>query len=316
MFRGREKLLGVILVLINSVGIAGKSVLIPLLLREGLTSDEIVIGRVLYALPVFWLFFLIIAPKKDRRLPERREFVTIALLCLLSAIPLICHTEAYAMMSASLTSVLVYMFPIFVVGLEWIIFRKRPHRVLLFSLPLVYSGILIMMATGDKPFTVEDWSGVAYTVVAAFTFGLYLTLQSRAYAPAGPLRLAPVTYTAWASLIMPVITVGLLAGSMESAEFLYRPNIIGLMAVLAITTTAIPFISLLMAIQYLGASLASLISAITPALTVLATALVLDEILSTNQYLGVGLVILGLLSLRLPGLLKSIRPARAIGNEA
>jgi len=296
--RGRG--VGYLLILLNCLGISGKSVFIPLLYQEGLTSGEIVAGRLLFAIPALWLFFLVLVPKREWRLPDGKEWGVIVVLSVITAIPIITHTIAYAMMSPAVTSVLVYVFPLFVVMFEWVIFKQRPERNVWVVVPLVYLGLVLLVGAGQGPLVVSNWKGVAYTVGAALSFSLYLVFQSRAYGPAGPLRLGPVAYCAWASFVTLAVTIPFVMGDIQSLEFLGRTRVICLFAAFSLFSTAVPFVALLMAVQILGATTSAIVSTITPGLTVVATALVLDDRLSHLQYSGVVLVMIGLIILRTP----------------
>ncbi len=296
--RGRG--VGYFLILLNCLGISGKSVFIPLLYQEGLTSGEIVAGRLLFAIPALWLFFLVLVPRREWRLPDGKEWGVIMVLSVITAIPIVTHTIAYSMMSPAVTSVLVYVFPLFVVMFEWAIFKQRPERSVWVVVPLVYLGLVLLVGAGEVDMVVSNWEGVAYTVGAALAFAMYLVLQSRVYAPQGPLRLGPVGYCAWSSFVILAVTMPFVAGDIQSLEFLGRQRVICLFAAFSVFSTAIPFVALLMAVQILGATTSAIVSTITPGLTVVATALVLDDRLSSLQYSGVVLVMLGLIILRIP----------------
>jgi drug/metabolite transporter (DMT)-like permease len=295
---GRAKLVGISLVLLNSLGISGKSVFIPLLYQAGLTSGEIVAGRLLYAIPGFWLIFLALGPRQDRRFPRPMEWVTILGLVAISAVPIITHTVAYAWISPALASTLVYIFPLFVVVLEWVFFRQKPDRILWVVILLVYAGIVMMLGGGGQPLNVSNWIGVALTLAAALAFSVYLVLQPRAYAPAGPLAMSPVGYCAWSSLLIPLVTVPFVSAQIHGLEFLVDRGTMSMFCAFGFLSTALPFVSLMVAVRLLGATWSAVLSMLTPALSVVLTAAVLHERLGAWQYGGVGLMILGLVALQ------------------
>jgi drug/metabolite transporter (DMT)-like permease len=290
----RARWVGVLLVMVNCLGISGKSVFIPLLYRAGLSGSEIVAGRLLYAIPAFWLILLVAGAKRDRRLPGRAEGWTIAGLALVSAVPIVAHTEAYALISPALASTLVYIFPLFVVALEWSIFRQKPDPRLWVVIPVIYAGIALLMGGGEQPMDAGNWKGVALTVAAAFAFSVYLVLQPRVYAPRGPLRVSPVGYCAWASVALPLAVAPFLLPEIREWSFLADRRTAGLFLAFGFLSTALPFVSLMVAVRLLGAVWAAVLSMLTPALSVVLTAVVLDDTLCPWQYAGVGLMILGL----------------------
>jgi drug/metabolite transporter (DMT)-like permease len=312
----RARWVGVFLVLVNCLGISGKSVFIPLLYRAGLSGSEIVAGRLLYAIPAFWLILLVAGGKRDRRLPGRAEGWAIAGLAALSAVPIVAHTEAYALISPALASTLVYIFPLFVVALEWILFGQKPDRRLWVVIPAVYAGILLVLGGGGEPLAAGGWKGVALTLAAALAFSVYLVLQPRAYAPKGPLVLSPVGYCAWASIVLPVVAGPFLYHEIHGYSFLADPKTAGLFLGFGFLSTALPFVSLMVAVRLLGAVWTAVLSMLTPALSVILTALVLDDTLDPWQYGGVGLMILGLAVLQIlkkkpeAGRLRVKRPGR------
>ncbi len=296
----RTKIIGFILILLNCLGISGKSVFIPLLYQADLTSSEIVSGRLLYAIPAFWLLFIILAPKQDRRLPNIVEWKIIFGLTLISMVPLVFHTIAYSMISSAVASVVVYIYPLFVVLLEWIVFKQKPTKNLWIVVIIVYFGIIVLICTGHASLEVRDWKGIIYTVIAAGAFSIYLVIQSHASEPGGPLKLEPIGYCAWASAVIIILIVPYVIKEIGSFEFLWKGNVFLLFSTFAVFSTVIPFVALLFAIRIVGASTTALVTSITPAITVIATATILDDRLSLYQYSGVAIIIMGLVVLRTP----------------
>ncbi len=296
----RTKTIGFSLILLNCVGISGKSVFIPLLYQAGLTSSEIVSGRLLYSIPAFWLLFFLFAPEQDRRLPDLLEWKIIFGLTLISMVPVVSHTIAYSMISSAVASVVVYIYPLFVVVLEWIFYKQKPTKNLWTVFFIVYFGIIVLVCAGNAPLEVQDYKGIIYTVIAACAFSIYLVIQSHASEPGGSLGFGPIGYCAWASAIIILLIVPYVVKEIGSFEFLWKGDVFFLFSAFAVFSTVVPFVALLFAIRLVGAATTALITSITPAMTVVATATLLDDRLNIYQYSGVVIVIIGLVVLRTP----------------
>ena len=262
------KIAGLLLILLNCLGISGKSIFIPLLYQAGMTGSEIVAGRLLYAVPGFLCLFFLLAPRQDRRFPLVREWRVLIGLNLLSMIPVVAHTIAYSMISSAVASVVVYVYPLFVVIFEWIILKKRPSRNVWIVIFIMYLGIVMLVCAGRAPLEVRDWTGIIYTITAALSFALYLVFQSSLSGSTGPLKFEPIGYCAWSSGIILVIVVPYVVSEIGGIGFLWQGRAVVLFAAFSVFSTVIPFVSLLYAIRLLGASTTALVTSITPAMTV------------------------------------------------
>lgn len=294
----RINLIGFLLVVLYCLGMAAKSIFIPLLYGAGLQSGEIVAGRLLYAIPFFWLFFLTIGSKQNIRLPDRKEWLVLLGCAALTSIPLVTHIIAYALISPAVTAVLVYVFPLFVAFLEWIVFKQKPARGFWLAIPFVYTGVLVLVWGGNAPLEIKDWRGVAYTLAAAVSFAIFLVVQVRVYAPKGPLRFDSVGYCSWCSLIIPFVVFPVVQGDIRDYSFLWDRQVVLLFSGFAFFSTALPFVCFLVAVRLLGATTAAMLSTITPGLSVVLTSLLLGDTLTPFQYTGVFLMLMGLVILQ------------------
>lgn len=194
------------------------------------------------------------------------------------------------LLSPGLTSLLLYLYPAFVLVFSAVLFRKKPAKNQFAALGLSLAGsVVTFFRAGRYP-----PEGLALGVLVAVSYAAYLTVGEKIlkrhdpfFSTAVIMTVAGIAYWTWALLSGKAVRAPVTA-----PEWL-------LVAGIALAATVLPITTLFFAMNKIGASDVSLVSMIEPVATVVLSTLLLGERIGLNQAIGGALIVGGVLSLQL-----------------
>ena len=245
--------------------------------------------RCLYGLPILAL----VGYMEHRRFgPLPRRAIWLAIVAgVFFAGDLLSWHHAVDAVGAGLATVLGNL-QVLVVGLiAWAAFGEKPPRPVLYALPIVLVGVvLISGVVGTGAYGADPALGVTLGVFTALCYAGYLLIIRRGShdlrRPAGPVAIAT------ASTAVVAVVVGVLLGELDPVPAL--PSHFWLVLV-GITSQSIGYLVISISLPRLPAALVSIILLAQPVMTVAIARLPpLNELPSFEQLLGVSLVIAGI----------------------
>ena len=184
----------------------------------------------------------------------------------------------------SLAIVLWYVYPIFVVAVSWVLFKKRPRKNVFIALPFTLAGIAITAGQ------VSGGSGTAITLVmvSSFLFSFYILALDRASRGVGLITNVTVLSIGtaigyWIVCLTPITPL--------EAHFPDDTRTWVLITTLAVFGTTAPFLFSVAGLTRLEASTYSVITTIEPVLGIIVAVLFLGESMSATRLIGAALVI-------------------------
>lgn len=203
---------------------------------------------------------------------------------------------------ASLAIILLFQFTWIGVLMQAISQRKRPDAVTLVTLVVLFGGTLLaagFLEQGSGKFNIL---GIVFGLLSAISYCLFILFSGKA---------VPSVHPAYRSAWM-------LAGGMTLVFILFPPTFLfnGLIwsellvygFLLGMFGAFIPPVLFAIGVPHIGEGMASILGAAELPVAVMASTMVLHEHVTTLQWVGVGLVLLGV---ALPELLKLTRRQRA-----
>lgn len=183
----------------------------------------------------------------------------------------------------------------------WLLLSERPGARVVISVPIVLAGVVLISGViGGGAFGSDPLLGVAFGVATGAAYAGFILVQRRANAdhrrPAGPL------FDATLSATLVALLIGLPLGEVDLVPAWPAH---GWLALLALLVQVVGWLLISTSLPRLPAAVTSVVLTIQPVGSVVLGIWILSEAPSAFQLLGVGLVIVGLLTATL-----RVRPRR------
>ncbi|NUR47299.1 MAG: DMT family transporter [Hamadaea sp.] len=282
--------LGAVLCLVSAAGFGLSAVFAKQSYAAGISVPAMLAGRFAVAAAVLWAIVAFRRPA----FPARRTLITcIGLGGIGYAAQAVLYFSSLAWIDASLTGLLLYLYPALVTGLAVLLRRERPDRRRYAALLCSAVGLVLILGSGGSIGSAAG-IGVALALGSAAAYALYLTVAAGVPADLDVFLLSAIVCT---SACVTMTATGYATGSMTG------PTTVtgwGWVVLLAIFSTVVPIATLLAGIRLVGAPTASILSCAEPAVTVATTAAVYGERLTPGQLLGGVVILAAVLVLQVP----------------
>ena len=285
---GRSRLSGAGLCAVSAAGFASLSILGKLAINADLNIVTLLSLRFACAAALLAVYLSLFGQRKlffDAR--------QVLILILLGAVGYAGQSALYFAAlernSASLNTLLLYVYPVFVALFNWFLNRRTLSTREWIALALASSGVIltlnpvrILQGAGGVPI---DLLGIALVLGSAIWYAAYIISSDRFTRRAGP----------WVSLVW--ISLGAAISFTVAGAFSHNLNFnlgtecILIFLVMVTLSTILALGAFLAGMQRVGPTTASLLSTLEPVFTVLLAMIFLGEFLTTTQIVGGGLVL-------------------------
>jgi drug/metabolite transporter (DMT)-like permease len=280
---------GALLCLVSAAGFGVAAVFAKEAYKSGIAVPTMLAVRFALAAAIFW----VIAASRRPQWPVRRVvLIAIGLGGLGYAVQAVLYFAALTRISASLTALLLYLYPALVTVLAVLLRRERPDRRRMAALVSSAVGLALILGAGSSAGSIAGL-GVALALGAAGIYALYLTVAAGLPADLDLFVLSAIVCT---SAAVTLTVAGAATGSLHAPA---QPIGWFWTAMLAVFSTVVPIVTLLAGIRLVGAPTAAILSCAEPAVTVAATALLYGERLTAGQLIGGAAILCAVLLLQL-----------------
>ena len=281
----RSRRVGVALVVASALGFASIGPLGKVAYRGGFSVAELQLLRFLGAAPL--LVAVAAATRRSAARPPLAASTRARLLALGFVgygVQATLYFTALTRISASLTSLLLYLYPALVAAAAVALGRHRLDRATTGGLVLIFAGTALVLGL---PTGRPDPFGVALGVGSAIWYTAYLLVGERLAAGVDPLVVA--THVAAGAALW--FAVGVVALRPDLGND--RPSAVAAGLAMAVVGTAIPIAALFAGMARVGVTWASIGSALEPVGAVALAVAFLGEALGLGTVLGGAAVVLG-----------------------
>lgn len=181
-----------------------------------------------------------------------------------------------------LAMVILFTFPVFVIFLNWILFRMKIPKIYYFAILITTFGMLLLADLGELKF---DLIGFGLGVISAFLYACYIVSSKNIKLPPLVSTLMISLGCAMACLLFAIFDNSLMIPSIPTQWI----HILGF----GIFSTAFSILFLLKALTTLSAEKASILSVLEPVFVVIFGIFLLDEKITTIQIGGVIIILAG-----------------------
>ncbi|HVC40737.1 MAG TPA: DMT family transporter [Candidatus Saccharimonadales bacterium] len=247
--------------------------------RERLTIVTLLSLRFLIAAVVLWA---VVVVRGQLRWPGVRRVAQLGTLGLLFVGQSACYFLSLRSVPAAVTSILLYVYPIVVVLLGWLLFRERLSLRSAGALLVATFGVVLVV--GVTPSGRLDVGGVAWGIGAGLLYAMYIVVGKRVLNDVTPLlSMAAVLTTAAATLL----AYGAITGSIRSFVAAGWLTVFGA----ALLPTVLGATLFLFGLSRIGPTRASILSTLEPVATGVLASMLLAERISATRAVGGGCVL-------------------------
>jgi len=290
-----DVMLGIFFTMLGAAGFASKGVFAKRLYATGWSVDAVLTTRTFFALPIVAVWATHAIGWKTLKTLNGEAILAAALAGILCYyIGAVMDFKALLLIHASVERVLLFSYPSMIVILHALIYRERPAPHVLVALSLTYAGILMVVTGLDMQVFRGNLAGAGLVLLTALTSAIYYLVSAR-YTP----RIGSIAFTFSALSAATGCLVARFFTVTDATVQVWNLRGSVLMACLVVFSTVVPMLAMAEGVRRLGAPRASIMSTIGPPITVILGTWLLDEHLTTPQWLGMALIVAGILNLEM-----------------
>lgn len=280
-------------ILIGILGVvmfSAKAVMVKLAYQYEVSAVNLLMFRMLFALPFYLIMVLIYKPETSQK-RTRKDYISLVLFGFLGYY-LASFFDFWGLeyIKASIERVILFMYPTIVIILARIFLKKAITKVQLIAIALTYIGVVI--AFWDD-FSLQGDTfliGALLIFLSALTYASYL-VGSDWLIP----KFGVVTFTSYAMIVSCVCVVVHYLIFEPTPLFGYHKNVYLLGLAMAFLSTVIPSYLVSWTIKKIGAPDFSILGSLGPISTIILASIFLDEKITFLQIVGTFIVISGII---------------------
>ena len=281
--------MGFLLALVSSAAFG----LIPLfslpLLHDGMSAECVLFYRFLFgALTIFPIPVL----RHERLAAPVRELSRLAVLSIMYALAALLMFQGFHYLPSGVASTLQFLYPLMVMIIMIVFFHEKPSLITATSVALAILGVFLLggdaaglLLSGGEGEGAVSAKGIVLLLVSALCNAVYIS----------GLHVARIRSISGLSITFWVLFFGMLASlvnALVSGTFVWLQSWseAALAVLLAVITAAVSNLTLVLAIQRIGSTMASILGVMEPVTAVTVGILVFDEPATAGVFAGVAVI--------------------------
>jgi drug/metabolite transporter (DMT)-like permease len=283
---------GLLLAAAGSIAFSGKAIIVKLAYRHGVDAVTLIMYRMLFALPLFLALAWWATYRQKGGAPApltRRDWLGILGLGF-TGYYLASFLDFWGLLyiSASLERLILYLNPTIVLVLGWVWYQRRITARQALAMAVSYAGVLLVFGHEADLSGPNAALGAVLVFGSAISYAIYLVTSGEMVKRLGAMRLVGLATTVACVLcILQFVVLRPLSAAIVA------PEVIWLSVLNATLCTFAPVVMVMMAIERIGAGLASQTGMIGPMSTIAMGVWLLDEPFNGWIMAGTALVVTG-----------------------
>ncbi|MFB6086151.1 MAG: DMT family transporter [Halodesulfurarchaeum sp.] len=276
----REATLGGLMVLVAATGFGTLAIFGKFAEAAALSRPTLLFFRFTLGAAIVWT---VLFARNDLSILSGRPLYATVVLGVLYGLLTLAYFRGLAFMTASLTAIVFYTYPIFVFGLSVPILNERLTPVSLSALVLALAGVVMVIGIDASQVSLL---GIAFVTAAAAGYGIYTVAGRVLTADTDPTHLTAHV------LVVTALTIGVRWG-MEGFHLPRTATHWWIILGIGVLGTGIPLLLLYEGLGRIEATHASILGTAEPVATVILGVSILDETLTLRTILGAVLILGG-----------------------
>ena len=279
---------GFVFAALGAIAFSGKAIIVKLAYRYGVDAVTLIMYRMLFAMPMFLL--LSWWAGRGKAPLTRRDWLAVTGLGI-SGYYLASFLDFAGLqyITASLERLILYLNPTLVLFLGVVLFKQKVTRRQLISLAVSYCGVLLVFGHEVTLLGSNVALGAALVFGSVVSYALYLIYSGEEVKRLGALRLTGI-----ATSIACVLCIAQFFLLRPVSAMAVAPEVIWLSVLNAVACTFCPVLLVMLAIERIGASMATQVGMFGPLSTILMGVVILGEPFTMWIAAGTVLVLAGI----------------------
>jgi len=279
----------IFLVFLGAVSYGILSTIAKLSYSAGFTASDATSGQMVLGLIMLWGIVFFLEKNKKTINATKSEAVNLMLMGIPVALTSIFYYQSVQLLPASIAILLLFQFTWIGILFESISEKLMPSLAKIISVIILLGGTVLasgVLSTGIEGFNTK---GIIYGLLASVSYALFIFFNGKT-----TIQISSAKRTAWmvtGATILTVIVyppIFLFNGAISEGFLFYGIP-------LALFGAVIPPFLFAIGIPKIGIGLSSIINATELPVAVLASSLVLGEIVSSSQWTGVTIILLAII---------------------
>lgn len=262
------------------------STMVKLAIGDGYTASEAISSQYIVGFMLAFIFYLI----TQRKLPRLYGGFKIILLAgVFTATTGIVYGMSLIYLPASLAVVMLFQFTWIGTLIDCILRKRFPTRPEVISLIILFIGTILAAGVLDVDLSGIDWRGWVYGFAAAVSFSLNMNVNTKQVEGMNTTtRLLFVSFIAMIMIFFFQSPDIIWNGKLFTEPLLFYGLALGLFGII------IPIYFFVIAVPKVGGAVSSILSAMELPVAVIVSVIVLNEVLSFLQIVGIIIILLGM----------------------
>ena len=279
-----KKLLGIILAIASAVSYG----LIPLFIlpikNAGISMDLTLFYRFTFSAIIILGYLLV---KRISLRLSKSDLMKVIILGIIYSLSSEFLFWGYDVMSAGIASTVLYIYPMVVAVIMFVLFKEKISKSTMYSIILALIGVAALSIKKDS--MEFNFLGFGVVMLSALAYSSYMVMISKGNLEAEGYKVT--FYSLFFSALYYLIKSSFTTDSFA----LPSPSIYGHIALFAFVTTVISVLCLVYAIQFVGSTTTAVLGAVEPVVAVAISVVLFGEELTVNLIIGVVIVIAALM---------------------
>lgn len=246
---------------------------------EGYNADTVLFYRYFTAVIIFGLWTTLV--KKISLKPNLKEIIPMYVAGLMFAFSSLTLFNSYSYIDGGIASVLLFIYPVFVALIMFILFKERLHKNTLFSIFLVMCGIFLLYK--GKTNETLNLTGLILVFISALFYAIYMVLikKNNILKHINSSKLTFYVMLFGLSVFLYNLKFG------RNLQLITKPLLYIDILMLAVLPTIVAIETLTLSIKLIGPTLSAVISALEPVSAMIFCVIFFKETVTLKILLGI-----------------------------
>ncbi|WEK70852.1 MAG: DMT family transporter [Candidatus Chryseobacterium colombiense] len=224
---------------------------------------------------------------KESFLISKRELFVFAILGICYALSSEFLFLGYDYLTAGIASTVLFIYPVIVALIMFFFYKEKLTKLSILSLFLAFAGVIILCLKGNS--MEINYLGLGIVMLSSIFYALYIVIVNKSKIQASGFKLSFYSMLFTSGFFMAKAVLG------NESFIIPSVNIVVNFLIFALLTTVISSLCLVYAIKYIGSTPAAILGALEPVVAVLISVLLFHEKFTFNLFLGITLILIGVI---------------------